>query len=182
MNQARRRVLEPLIVQRIALAMKDALQQNLAQSIGADDAPLAPLNVWDRAMFRSYEDGRRREKSPDRSNSDTPLVDTGRLLNSISVSTVDGKAGTSDGRPGRSYNIEIVAADYGLEQARGGTFHNVVLGRTKAIRESRSFEGREGYDYVVLPSLKVPARPWNQVSRVRLQNLANDAVNSITGA
>jgi hypothetical protein len=173
-----RSAIELQIVARIAGAFRDGLRENLENGMG-NGAPLQPLGIWnlDDLEFKCpYGDSQ-----ADRTNYDTPLFDTGKLFESVDVGSIESMAMCSDGRAGRSYKISIVAVDYGNEQASGGIFKDVHLGRTQAIRESRNFGSlRKGCDYVVR-NIVVPARPWNQINRTQVKNIANDAVSGITG-
>lgn len=171
-----------IVVDRVASAMVEAMRRNLIESRGgSDDSQFAPIISWDRIKFRSQEDGRRRV-SGDRSGSDVPLVDTGKLLKSVKIGNVRFSPVTSDGRRGRSYEITIVGAEHGLKFTTTNTFRDVLFGRTKAIRAAGNFgDLREGYDYVVKDQLTVPGRPWNSVSRTRLQEIANNAVRIAAG-
>jgi hypothetical protein len=178
--------LQWLFVQRIASAYAQALRDNLENSIGSDgesDFDLAPLGIWDKANFRTRGISGGWTKA-DRSNSDTPLVDTGRLRNSIRIGSVRllSDSTTSTGRRGRSYQIVFTAAPHGVEQARGGRFDEILLGRTRSIRAARNFgDLREGWDFVVRKDVTVPSRPWNNISRTRLRNIANEVMRGITG-
>ena len=156
-----------------------SLRANLENGMG-DGEPLAPLNIWDGLKFYSEEG---HELSADRSNSDMPLHDTGRLKQSVAVSKVTAQRTQINGRNAIEYTIEIVAEPYGNQHASGATFRNVFLGRTKSIRKSGSFGSLlEGVDYVVRENLTVPSRPWNRISRLELQRIAEGAMRSAIGA
>lgn len=153
-----------------------ALRWNLENSQG-DGQPLAPLGIWDRLRFTGGI-GEGRWTRADRSNDDKPLVDTGGLLESINVSKVTAR------REGGNIvvEIEVSAAEYGNQYTEDRTYSDVHLGRTKQIRASRDFAGgREGRDFVTVKTLRVPARPWNRISRTKLQEIANGAVKGARG-
>jgi hypothetical protein len=175
-----RNALERQIVARIASGMVSALQSNLDQSKGMDGEDLLSLNIWDKASFRAKRSEGANSGGwvkADRSNSDKPLVDTGRLRRSVKVGEIVPLMSMPDGRNGRAFQITIVAADYGLQQAKGGVFDEILLGRTKAIRTARNFgDLREGYDFVARKNVSVPPRPWNGVTTAKLREIANAAV------
>lgn len=113
----------------------------------------------------------------DRTNDDRPLIDTGKLRKSVKIGEINAMQGLHDGRPGRAFQVTIVAAEHGLEQARGGKFDEILLGRTKEVRTARNFgDLRQGYDYVVKKNVTVPPRPWNGVTVATLKNIANEAI------
>lgn len=178
MSPQRRLILERMVVARIAAAMVDALKENLDESMDLNEQPLAPLGVWDKLNFASPKGTGQRWRKADRTNSMKPLVDTGRLKNSIHVQIpIMPSDGTHDGRPGRSYLITIACEDYGVEQANGGLFTDVALGRTKDIRRARNFgDMNQNVDFVVKAKINVPARAWNGVTRTRLHNIADASV------
>jgi hypothetical protein len=171
----------------MALAYAEALRDNIRMSIGSDgesDSEFMPLGIWDKANFRTRGVSGGWVKA-DRTNKDKPLLDTGRLLKSIQIESVRmiSASITTTGRPGTGYRVVISAAPHGLEQARGGRFDEILLGRTRSIRESRNFgDLRQNYDYVVKRNVTVPARPWNNMSRTRIRNIARDVMQGITGA
>jgi hypothetical protein len=144
-----------------------AIRGNLENSEG-DGNPLAALNIWNDLNFNAERGTKKRWTKADRANDDKPLVDTGKLLEMVP---------SEDGR--RVYRIVIAAEDYGLEQARGGTFFNVDLGRTKAIRRARNFaDMRQGYDFVTKKKLVVPPRPWNRLAQGKIRQIAEQAAIS----
>jgi len=181
MNRHRRMMIESAILSRIATEAIASLKDNLERSEG-DGQPLAPLMAWDRLNFTGERGTGQRWVKADRTNADKPLVDTGRLLNSIHVSQIVGASMLSDGGKGRSYQITISAAEYGNDFTETKTFSNVIFGRTKAIRSSRNFgDMREGKDFVVKKQLTVPGRPWNRIPYSRLVDIAEGAVKGIGG-
>jgi hypothetical protein len=152
-----------------------AIRGNLENSEG-DGNPLAALNIWNDLNFNAERGTKKRWTKADRANDDKPLVDTGKLLASVKVQGIE-MVPSEDGR--RVYRIVIAAEDYGLEQARGGTFFNVDLGRTKAIRRARNFaDMRQGYDFVTKKKLVVPPRPWNRLAQGKIRQIAEQAASS----
>jgi hypothetical protein len=187
MNRNKRvKSFERALLRRIAEGFAAALRDNLKNSTGAQegaDVPLVPLGIWDDANFRTKGVSGGWTKA-DRKNSDKPLVDTGKLLKSIKIESIDtlNPNSTSSGAPGSWHRITVKAAPHGLEQSKGGKFSEILLGRTKAIRASRNFgDMREGYDYVVRHEVTVPSRPWNFVGHQRLTNIARDAARRAAG-
>ncbi len=179
MNRRRSMFREVQIVESVANGMLKALRDNLLKSEG-DGEPLAPLGVWDDLRFTGRKGSGSRWQKADRTNADPPLVDTGNLLRSINVTQVVMHPGTET--TGRRYDITISAADYGNEHTSDRRATNVLLGRTKEIRRSRSFgDMTEGVDFVVKKELNVPGRPWNRVTRDRLREIAENAVKGIGG-
>jgi hypothetical protein len=153
-----------------------SLRSNLENSEG-DGRPLAGLQVWDRLKFIDDIDTGEWGRA-DRTNADRPLVDTGRLLDSIHVSGI-----TAERSGGNlSFRIELSAAEYGNQYTEDRTYDDVALGRTQSLRESRNFAGAElGKDYVIRKTLSVPGRPWNRISGSRLQQIANGAARRARG-
>lgn len=187
MNRRKRiMAFERALVRRIAEGFANAMRENLKNSTGAQegaDVPLVPLGIWNDLNFRSKGVSGGWTKA-DRTNSSKPLVDTGKLLKSIKIESVEtvSPTSTSSGAPGSWYRVTVKAAPHGLEQSRGGTFDEILLGRTKAIRASRNFgDMRQGYDYVVRKKVTVPSRPWNFVGHQRLTNIARDAARRAAG-
>jgi hypothetical protein len=162
---------------RIADSIANALVENIEESRGSangdSEQPLAPLFGWD-PDIAEFKCG-----PADRTPESPPLLDTGRLVNSIHVNPAGFSylPGTMDGKPGFTLRIEIFAEDYGKDQARGGTFQDVFLGRTIKERRSRAWgDMDEGCDFIRKKSMNVVPRPWWQISRTRLKNIANAAI------
>lgn len=162
---------------RIADSIANSLVENLEESRGSStgdaEEELAPLYGWD-PEFAEFSCG-----PADRTPESIPLVDTGNLVRSIHVNPAGFSylPGTMDGRQGFTLRIEIFAKDYGADQARGGTFPDVYLGRTIDERRSRNWGGmEEGCDYIHKKKMNVVPRPWWQISRTRLKNIANAAI------
>lgn len=181
MRRGGRRAAQAAIVSSIASQAVMALRANLENSEG-DGQPLAPLMVWDRLNFTAPKGSGRRWIKADRTNRDKPLVDTGKLLNSITVQRVTARRVMVDGRMGVAFDIEVIAAEHGNQFTEARTFSNVALGRTKSIREARNFgDIAQGREFVVRKELSVPARPWNRISRTKLQEIAESAVRGARG-
>jgi hypothetical protein len=178
MASERRRAIMQSVTNSIIAQMVAGLKDNLTTSTDWSDTPLAPLGVWDSERLKFRTVGSKLPSFADRINSDTPLVDTGKLLNSIKLGSVITAATTSDGRRGISITATIVAESYGLDHTAEQSV-TVDLGRTKAIRAARNFGSlRKGFDFVTR-TISVPPRPWNGVSRSRLLTMTN---NALTGA
>jgi hypothetical protein len=162
------------IVAAVSNDVAEALRRNLERSEGAQGGNrvrLEPLAIWD-SKFLPFE--------ADRTNADRPLVDTGNLYQSVKVGNPEM---SSLGNGGVQVNVAILSRDYGVEQARGGEFGNVYLGRTKGIRRMRNFaELTEGVDFVVKRKVRVPSRPWNDISRDDMNDIVNNAMDRIAGA
>ncbi len=175
MASERRRAMIQSVTNSIISQMVAGLKDNLTTSTDWSDTPLAPLGVWDSEKLKFRTVGSKLPSFADRINSDTPLVDTGKLLNSIKLGSVMTAATTSDGRPGISITATIVAESYGLDHMTEQAV-TVDLGRTKAIRTARNFGSlRKGFDFVTR-TITVPPRPWNGVSRARLLTMTNNAL------
>jgi len=188
MNRRKRIIsFERALLRKIAEGFVAALKDNLKNSTGAQegqDVPLVPLGIWDDLNFRSKGVSGGWTKA-DRTNDSQPLVDTGKLLKSVKIESIEtlNPNSTSDGAPGSWHRITIKAAPHGLEQSKGGTFSEILLGRTKAIRASRNFgDMRQGYDFVVRKEVTVPSRPWNFVGHQRLTTIAREAARKAAGA
>ena len=188
MNRRKRVIsFERALLRRIAEGFVAALKDNLKNSTGAQegrDVPLVSLGIWDDLNFRTKGVSGGWTKA-DRTNSDTPLIDTGKLFKSIKIESIEtlNPNSTSSGAPGSWHRVTVKAAPHGLEQSKGGTFDEILLGRTKAIRASRQFgDMRQGYDYVVRKEVTVPSRPWNFVGHQRLTSIARDAARRAAGA
>lgn len=161
---------------RVAEGIRAGLVENLEQSMGSatgeSDDRLAPLEGWDETRL-DFTCG-----PADRTKDSPPLVDTGGLLESIHLNPAgfsyqDG----ANGKNGFTLRIEIFAKDYGADQARGGAFTDVYLGRTINERRSRDWGSMvEGCDFIRRSSMNVIPRPWWQISRTRLKNIAEQAV------
>ena len=161
---------------KVAKGVENALVANLEESRGSSNGEseeaLAPLYGWseDKLDFTCGP--------ADRNQDSTPLVDSGALVDSIQLkpagfSVLDG---TRDGRKGFRLRIEIYAKDYGADQARGGVFPDVYLGRTAEIRRARNWgDLEEGCDFIHRSSINVVPRPWWQISRSRLRQIATAA-------
>lgn len=188
MNRRKRVIsFQRALLRRIAEEFAAALKDNLKTGMGAQegqDVPLVPLGIWDDLNFRSKGVSGGWTKA-DRTNASQPLVDTGKLLKSVKIESIEtlNPNSTSDGAPGSWHRITIKAAPHGLEQSKGGTFSEILLGRTKAIRASRNFgDMRQGYDFVVRREVTVPSRPWNFVGHQRLTTIAREAARKAAGA
>ena len=159
------------IAAQIAYGVLTELRTNLLTSQGSTNGSseerLAPLGIWDRLDFNG--------QSADRSNADPPLVDTGRLLNSVKMDPTAPVFGQrTDGVNGYAMTFTILSVDYGKEQAKGFNARNVVFGRTIVDRREKNWgELKQGRDFVVVKRLAVPPRPWNNISRNTLQGIAN---------
>jgi len=162
------------IVAAVSNDVAEALRRNLERSEGAQGGNrvrLEPLAIWD-SKFLPFE--------ADRTNADRPLLDTGNLYQSVKVGNPEI---SSLGNGGIQVSVAILSKDYGVDQARGGTFSDVYLGRTKGIRRMRNFaELTEGVDFVVKKKVRVPSRPWNDISREDMDEIVNNAMDRIAGA
>lgn len=162
------------IVATVSNDVAEALRRNLERSEGAQGGNrvrLEPLAIWD-SNFIPFD--------ADRTNADKPLLDTGNLYQSVKVGNVEM---SSLGNGGVQFTVDILSNDYGAEQARGGEFRNVYLGRTKGIRSMRNFaELTEGVDFVVKKKVRVPSRPWNDISRDDMNDIVKNAMDRIAGA
>ncbi len=158
------------IAAQIAYGVLTELRTNLltsqGSSNGGSEERLAPLGIWDRLSFNG--------ESADRSNASPPLLDTGRLLNSVRMDpTAPTMGARTDGANGYALTFTILSADYGKSQAEGFNARNVVLGRTIADRRERNWgDLKQGKDFVVVKRLAVPPRPWNNISRNTLRDIA----------
>lgn len=157
------------IVESVSNDIADSIKQNLDLRKGAragQEVDLEPLHIWDRLPFTA-----------DRTNDDPPLLDTGTLQQSVKVGV---PVVSSLPNGGIAVTVDIIARDYGLEQANGGTFRNVYLGRTKELRRMRTFaEAIKGEDYVVKRVLHVPSRPWNDLSEQQYRTIINNAMRRV---
>lgn len=162
------------IIAAVSNDVAEALRRNLERSEGAQGGNrvrLEPLAIWD-SKFIPFE--------ADRTNADRPLLDTGNLYQSVKVGNPEM---SSLGNGGLQFSVAILSQDYGVEQARGGDFSNVHLGRTKQIRRMRNFaELTEGVDFVVKRKVRVPSRPWNDISSEDMTDIVNNAMDRIAGA
>lgn len=181
MSAFNRQALEELIVRRIADGFVDALKENLETSRDSDGNEFAPMQAWGK-IFRD-ESGQRVEG--DRTNADRPLLDTGRLRDSIQLGYITSPIAyrTSTGAHGSEYKVTILAADYGLPFTRETTFRDVYLAKHRESRRSRNFADLEPVLEVVRrSSITVPARKWNAVTQETLNRIAYRAVRGIAGA
>lgn len=164
--------MDAAFLSRFASGYVMALRSNLENSEG-NGRPLDPLFIWDSLEFKS-RDGSGMEGA-DRTNSDRPLIDSGRLLDSIKVASngIEMVPPDASERAKRQYTITFSAEEYGMKFTEDGVYRDVPLGKTIDSRISRDFASlEEGVDFVVKKRLRVSARPWNRLTEERIKSIA----------